>query len=270
MALERYVGQMNEKYALDKKFYDKINSNKNNHKLIEKYEVPRNRGKGFIVRKGQVIKIIEAGGPQISDVTFWNADNPKELFDAERTIQLEGWFITKYSRIWSRHPWFRPMATCLEDTVVTSEPEKGYHHHWVGSHCAPEIYELRAGKAGLNACHLMFLEAIEPFGLKEEDILHNVNIHQKGRIDPFTGRVFCPASDAKKGDHIDFYAEIDLLVAVTVCPNGDGIKDGTDPEDVDIWPIGVEIYDTGTVPKEFYGWTNWRTNWKGRWTPEGK
>ena len=59
-------------------------------------------------------------------------------------------------------------------------------------------------------------------GLTETDVIgDNINLFQKMRIDGLTGRRYFSKTDAKKGDHIEFYAEIDLLISVSVCPDGD-------------------------------------------------
>lgn len=255
------------RYKIDRAFYDKVRDARLQYRPVDRFTIPVNNGQGFHVKRGQTFRVVIVDGPQISDVTFWNAQNPGEFLDIGRTLGLEGWFVKPYSRLWSQVPWFRPMATCLEDTVIQKDTELGYHHHFLGSHCAPEIYELRSGRVGLNACHLMLLQSIEPFGLKEVNILHNLNIHQKARIDPDTGKTYCAVSDSRPGDYIEFYAEIDLLVAATVCPNGDGILDGTNPSEVALHPVLIEVCDTGIQPREFPGWTNWRQTWNGRWTP---
>jgi uncharacterized protein YcgI (DUF1989 family) len=58
---------------------------------------------------------------------------------------------------------------------------------------------------------------------------------------------FMEPSPAKKGDYFEFFAEIDLLCAISVCPSGDlsvwgwGEHAG-DPEPT-CKPIGVEVYD---------------------------
>jgi len=265
VAPERDPGEQHERYRVDESFYNQVRDAHSKYRVVDKFIVPPLSGKGFTVKAGQLFRIIEVEGPQVVDVAFWNAGNPGEFFDADRTFQLEGWFVKRYSRLWSQSPWFRPIATCTEDTVITQDADKGYHHHWMGSHCAPEIYELRAGLTGLNACHLNLLEAIEPFGLTEGNILHNLNVHTKARVDPMTGRIYCTTSDAKQGDYIEFYAEIDLLVGVSVCPNGDGLNDGTKPQETGVRPVGVEIYETGIVPKPFPKWTDWRPTWVGKW-----
>lgn len=82
-----------------------------------------------------------------------------------------------------------------------------------------------------------------------------------------SGKIYDGGCDGKPGDYIEFYAEIDLLVAVSVCPSGDGLVSGTMPEKVVLRPIGIEMYETGVQPKEFPKWTDWRPTWKGKWTP---
>ena len=100
-------------------------------------------------------------------------------------------------------------------------------------------------------------------GLTEEDVIgDNINLFMKMRIDGLTGRRYFSKTDAKKGDYIEFYAEIDLLISVSVCPDGDS---SLIPETFHKLPITVEIYDTGIKPKEFAKWTDWRPNWKGSW-----
>jgi len=198
-----------------------------------------------------------------SDLIFWNDNNRKEYLSVARTWLMEGIFIGIYSRLWSDVPWFRPMATCVEETVDSRRPDGLYRHHFVKTHCCAEVMEARTGLAGLNACHLNILQAIEPFGLTEEDIHDNLCVHQKTKLDPATGKSISARTTAQRGDYIEFYANLDLLVAVSVCPNGDN----TAHQNEVVRPIGIEIYDTEIPPKEFPQWTNWRLAWKGKWQP---
>ena len=112
-----------------------------------------------------------------------------------------------------------------------------------------------SGRAGLNACRLNLLQAIEPFGLTEEDIHDNIDIHQKWRLEPKEGRYYLAPTDKKVGSYIEFYAEMDLLVAISACPDGDGTRHFSLPEDPPTLPLGIEIYDTGIEPTEFPNWS---------------
>ncbi len=256
------------RYSLDVKFYDEVRAAKAGYRLMDKFSVPPYSGLGFTVKKGQTFRIIEEEGPQIVDIAIWNANNHKEGFNAYRNRLIEGGVIRLYSRLWSEVPWLRPMATCIEDQVESRTTDDKYHHHFPGGHCASEQWELLVGKASLNSCHLNLLQAVEPFGLKEEQILTNFMVHEKDYLDPVTGIRYMLKGDAKPGDYIEFYAEMDLLIAVSVCPSGDGAvyypdhyRKYTDygPEEEGlVRPLGIEVYDTGIQPREFPKWTEWR------------
>ena len=159
------------------------------------------------------------------------------------------------------------MATCIEDTVVTQPPNSDYHHHLVGTHCSPEVYELKYGRTGLNGCYVNLLQGIEPFGLTELDIHDNIDVFQKMRISQEDGKKYPARSDSKPGDYIEFYAEMDLLVSISVCPNADNTQPFSVPGKHIVRPLGVEVYDTGTSPDEFPKWSDWRPTWSGKWAP---
>lgn len=259
--------QYQQAYRLDRDFYDQIRGARPHYQQAMKFSIPPFSGRGFTVNRGQVFRVIEETGPQIGAVAFWNANDPREGFIAGRTMAAVACFIQPYTRLFSDVPWFRPMATCLEDTVVTEPPGSEFHHHSVGGSCSPETMEMRFGVAGLNACRLNLLQAIEKFGLGEKDLHDTVNVHQKTCLDRKTGRIFVSPGDGRPGDYIEFFAEMDLLVAVSVCPFGDGSADPVMYEAGLVRPLGIEVYDTGTEPKPFPMWTDWRRTWTGRWLP---
>lgn len=253
-------------YELDTSFYDEVRAAKPRYELVDRFELPPLSGRGFTVKKGQTFTFVTVGGPQVGDVALWNAHDSREYFVATRTWVLEGFVIKVGTRLWSEVPWMRPMATCIEDTVVPEPPDSVYHHADSRTHCTSELWEMRSGVAGLDSCHLNFLQAIEPFGLGEADIHGNFMVHQKTYVEPEKGRARVARGDSKPGDYISFYAEIDLLVALSTCPMGDGIRDVATGEG-EAYPIGVEVHETGIQPREFPRWTDWRPGWTGKWEP---
>ena len=265
MANYRDVSGLHPRYQLDRAFYDKVRAGKPQYKLVNKFVIPPFNGRGFKVKRGQIFRIIQEEGPQVGNLCFWNAHNPKEYFVGMRTWMLEGWFVRVYSRLWSEAPYLHPMATCIEDTVVTQPPDSEYHHHQVAGHCSPELYELKSGRTGLNGCFVNLLQGVEPFGLTEHDIHDNIDVFSKMRIGPEDGKKYVARNDSKKGDYIDFYAEMDLLVCFSVCPAGDNTASFSEPGEHTILPLGVEVHETGIRPKDALQWTDWRPIWKGKW-----
>ncbi len=267
MTSERQVTLTGSHAELDKTFYDKVRAAKLQYKLVEKLVILPFSGLGFKVQKGHTFRVIEEDGPQAAAVAFWNADNPKESYAPMRSRLGEGLFINLYTRLWSDVPWLRPMMTCVEDTVINPSTDAGYHHRLLASHCSSESLEIFSGSIGMNSCHTNLLQGIEPFGLSEEHLRDSINLHQKVRLGSDDGKWCGATSDSKQGDYVEFYAEIDLLVAISVCPYGDNARFGGTPDGDTVLPIAVEIYDTGILPKESPTWTDWRPSWTGKWVP---
>ena len=94
-------------------------------------------------------------------------------------------------------------------------------------------------------CHSNLVRAVAPYGLTEFDVHDVLNVFQCTGLNR-ADRYFMSASPAKTGDHLEFFAEIDLLCALSTCPGGDLSvplwgPDARDPIDV-CRPLGVEVY----------------------------
>jgi hypothetical protein len=214
------------------------------------------RGKAFVVRKGQSARIICVQGPQIADVCLYNANDYKERLWNDQTMNREGIHLTTFSRLWSNMPKFRPIMTIIEDTVQNKPTHPGSRHHIIlGAHCNPHYWywALRDKSHPYVTtfnCYYNLSRAVAPFGLGPEDLHDNLNLFQKTRIELETGMYKTEGSDAKEGDYVEFYAEIDVLMAVSICSNGSGRLPSTVSEQ-DIKSLRVEIYETGVKPLEF-------------------
>jgi len=77
----------------------------------------------------------------------------------------------------------------------------------------------------------------------------NINLFQKTHFEPDGSHPVEP-SDARAGNYVEFYAEIDALMAVSICPSGTGTYHWRDAEKDTISPLGIEIYETGIEPLE--------------------
>lgn len=76
----------------------------------------------------------------------------------------------------------------------------------------------------------------------------------------------CPAQE---GDYLEFFAETDLLCALSTCPGGDlskamwgegseVIAEGTDPTLECCRPLGVDVYDLVKREELLEGWSEAR------------
>lgn len=234
-----------------REFFDAVRKAKPNFKLAEKFVIPvKDAGKAFVVKKGQTFRLICIEGPQIADVCVWNAHDTKERFWAHMTLNREGIWVQKDMRLWSNMPKFRPMMTVLEDTVVNKPIHPGARHHYViGAHCNPPLwYWVTKDKdhpfvTHFN-CYCNLTRAIKPFGMTSDDLHGNMNLFMKCWVDHETGLHPWEVTDVKAGDYVEFFAEMDVLIAVSICPSSSGTYHFYEKQE-DPRPLGVEIYDTG-------------------------
>src|SRR5699024_2812260 len=94
-------------------------------------------------------------------------------------------------------------------------------------------------------CHSNLVRAVEPWGLTEFDVHDVLNIFQCTGLND-DDQYFMKACPARKGDYLEFFAEIDLLCALSCCPGGDLSVDLWGPDAKDPLetcnPLAVEIY----------------------------
>jgi uncharacterized protein len=240
-----------------REFFEEVREARPTFKRVEDFVISvEEKGKAFVVKKGQTFRLICVEGPQIADVCLWNANDYKERFWAHMTLNREGIWVTTFMRLWSNMPKFRPMMTVIEDTVVNQPIHPGARHHYViGAHCNPHIwYWVTKDKNHPHVttfnCYCNLIRAIKPFGLGAQDLHGNLNLFMKCYIDPVTGLHPWEVTDVKAGDYLEFYAEMDTLVAVSICPSSSGTYHFYEKQEPPR-PLGVEIYDTGMMVPEY-------------------
>jgi uncharacterized protein YcgI (DUF1989 family) len=84
-----------------------------------------------------------------------------------------------------------------------------------------------------------------------------LNVFQVTGLTADGDQYYCKPCPAKKGDYFEFFAEIDLLCALSTCPHGDMTlpiwgANAVDPIQI-CRPLKVEVYD---VPAALLG--NWQ------------
>ncbi len=258
------------KVAIDKEFYDNLVAQSSEWTVVKDFllepeglEPPmKTMGRAVNVAAGQVLRISQPGERgNVVDLMFLNSDNLMEHNHMPTQFLFEGILVNKYTRIWSGQPWTRPLATCIEDATDKSYLPKGYGHNFFFGHCSSEVIQTAEGRINAPSCHSNFFQAAKSRGLGEEVArLENMVVFQPASVRPTPdGTQVQGYSDlrlqTKKGDYVDFYAERNLLVLLSLCPNGD--VSATWGE-VRLTPMKVEVLDTGTKPKPFKRFHDWR------------
>ncbi|KAF8509780.1 hypothetical protein BU17DRAFT_77811 [Hysterangium stoloniferum] len=246
---------------IDKEFYDNV-SKIEGRELVESFILPIRSGKAWRVAAGQVFRLSTPEGPQVGDLNLWNASDSRERFWASRTRQLQAAHVTTYDRLWSTLPFLRPMATIVFDSLsgYGKDGEGGRVHDLLGTRCDPYVNKYLTGVDRDFHCHSNLTRAIEPFGLTEFDVHDVLNVFQCTGLND-EDKYFMKTCPAKKDTYIEFFAEQDLVVALSTCPGGDlslriGWSADNDKALACCRPLKVEVFRIPDVTlRDWKPWT---------------
>src|SRR6056297_515266 len=180
------------------------------------------------VPAGHFFRITSVEGPQVGDLNLWNAHDLSERFYSGKTRALHGTHVSVGARLWSSFPLMRPMATIVEDSLDWSGIDEfgGAVHDVIGTRFDPCPGTLLQGTQYHHCCHSNLTRALAdardlPLRQAEGHIHDVLNVFMCTGFTRDTGQYFMKASPVRPGDHLTFFAEIDLLGALSACPGGD-------------------------------------------------
>ncbi len=174
------------------------------------------------IRQGDMLRLIDLEGRQAIDFLCYNAASPAERYNAANTMKLnKSIFLGKGSVLWSVRA--RRMMTIVEDTC-------GSHDTLAGC-CSIEIDEVRYGVTNTRSCQSNFEAELAKHGLGEKDIVANINFFMYVPVAGDGGMAIADGL-SKPGDHVDLRAEMDVLVAISNCPERGNPAAGFEPTPV--------------------------------------
>ncbi|KAJ5720569.1 uncharacterized protein N7483_008503 [Penicillium malachiteum] len=221
-------------------------------------------GQAWVVPAGHICRLTTPNGPQVGDLNIWNANNPRERMWAARTRQIHASHVSVGDRLWSNLPYLRPLVTITGDSlgggqlhdvlgpdgkrrpdvVFGTTQFGGRVHDLMGTRCDPYVNLLMGGETFDFHCHSNLTRAVVPYGLTELDVHDVLNVFQVTGLDE-EGKYFMETSPAKPGEYFEFFAEVEVLCALSACPGGDLSNWGWDDKGgmgATCRPLGVEVY----------------------------
>ncbi|XP_055849737.1 uncharacterized protein LOC129914484 [Episyrphus balteatus] len=231
--------------CVSKTDYDDKRHNALMGEKVQTLVVPKRSARTWNLQMGDLCRITVSEGSQVGDMNFWNSDNTKERFYSGKTRQFHSTHLKVYDQLWSCMPYLRPMATFVFDSLAKYgiDEDGGSLHDVIGTRCDDYTYKLITGKERFGSCHSYLTEAVKKIGLTEEDVHDVWNIFMCTGFTKDTQQYFCKPSPAQKGDYIEFIADMNLLVALSACPQGDvSIPVGQEVPDDLCHPLLVEVF----------------------------
>ncbi|MGI9350717.1 MAG: urea carboxylase-associated family protein [Rhizobiaceae bacterium] len=237
---------------------DFYKSSRENLKLVDRVLVAPRDAETFEVPAGHFFRIICPEGPQVGDLNLWNMHDLNERFFSGKTRALHGTHLSTGDRMWSNLPSLRPMATITYDTLdwYGFDEFGGSVHDVIGTRCDPYTNVLLSGNEYHYCCHSNLTRALASSrnlgSDKAEALVHDVlNVFMCTGFTLDTHQYFMKASPVRKGDYLEFFAEIDLLGGLSACPGGD-CSTSHSSEEAQCYPLLVETYKSTNGPPT--GW----------------
>ena len=196
-------------------------------KVLRRVHLEPQTGIGLGIRRGQLLRIIDPLGEQVSDLISFSDEDRSEWLSSGRTIDYANTiYLTVGHTLYSNRS--RPMWKIVEDTVG--------RHDFLLTPCSPETFQIIYKHNGHHpSCFENLVSALSAYGISPDsipttlNIFMNVEISSSGEL-----RILPPRSSA--GDHVLLEAEMDMIVGVTACSaelsNNGRFK-----------PIDIEVYE---------------------------
>ena len=215
---------------------------------IAELTIPPRDAKTFEVPAGHFFRIVSVDGPQVGDLNLWNATDLSEHFYSGKTRALHASHVTTGDRLWSNLPHLRPMVTITCDTLdwYGWDEDGAGVHDIMGTRCDPYTNFLLKGDDYHYCCHSNLTRALAAgkglTGSQAEAHVHDVlNVFMCTGFTLDSHQFFMKASPVRPGDFIEFFAEIDVLGALSTCPGGDCGASHSD-DSAKCYPLLVETY----------------------------
>ena len=199
-------------------------------KAVLDVTIPANRPWSSLIRKGQVLRIIDLEGQQAVDTLFYSAADTSERYSAQDTILAQASpYVTTGTKLMSNAG--RVMGVVVGDSC-------GRHDTSAGA-CSCEANTVRFGHHTryMHACRENFILEVSKHSMSKRDIVPNINFFMNVPIEPEGGLAIVDGVSGP-GDHVDILAATDLIAVLSNCPQVNNPCNGFNPT-----PVRVLVFD---------------------------
>ena len=170
--------------------------------------IKKQTGVAFTLKRGQMLKVIDPQGEQVSDMVLFNANDIKEKISSGKTFDFEeSILLSKGNTLWSNRS--KKMMEITEDTNGRND--------FLLAPCSPETFKIMYDYTGYHpSCFENLYTNLQPFGITPDDIPTAFNVFMNVQFDPM-GKLAVDPPTSKPNDYVVFLALMDLIVGLTAC-----------------------------------------------------
>lgn len=185
-------------------------------------------GAGFVLHKGERLRVIDPMGEQVADLMAYDADDPGNWLSSGRTIDYA-------NRIYLRQG--DTLYSNRSDAMLKIVEDTSGGHDFLLTPCCREMFARLYGITEPRpSCFDNLRINLEPFGIEGDRIPTTLNIFMSVRPDAETGELTIGAPTSGPGDSVTFLAERDLVVGLTACSAEKSNNGSFKPIDFEILP----------------------------------
>lgn len=165
-------------------------------------------GTGFLLKKGDLLRVVDPTGEQVSDLIAFSQTDPEEWLSSGRTLDYNNTiYLTAGHVLYSNRS--VPMLTIVSDTVG--------RHDFLYTPCSPETFSILYKTTGHHpSCLENLATSLKPFGVLRDRIPTTFNIFMNVAVAE-DGTLSIAPPRSKAGDELTVRAEMDLIVGLTAC-----------------------------------------------------
>ena len=174
------------------------------------------------VGRDQFLKIVDLKGQQAVDFLCYNASDREERYNAPNTLKAAATLsLTKGHVLYSDLA--NPMFEIVDDAYGG--------HDTIGGCCSTPSNFMLYGVENCPGCRENFLTALSAYGMGRRDIVPNVNFFMRVGISG-AGRAEIARAESAAGCYVELQAKMDLLVAISNCPQINNPANAYNPTDI--------------------------------------
>ena len=170
--------------------------------------LPPQTGAGFLLNKGQRLRVVDPLGEQVSDLIAFAADDKAEWLSSGRSIDYANTiYLTTGHVLYSNRS--RPMLTIISDDVG--------RHDFLLTPCSIDTFRIIYDHQGDHpSCFGNLVANLASFGIEPDQIPTTMNLFMNVMVAE-SGELTIGPPRSKPGDAIVLRAERDLIVGLTAC-----------------------------------------------------
>ena len=218
------------------------------------FMIPPQTGSAFLMKKGNLLKVTDVSGQQVSDLFCFDPNDHDHVFSSGRTIDYnESIFVTKGSLLYSNRS--EPLLKIVEDTCG--------RHDCLMTPCSLKMFQIIAENEAYHpSCHENLASNLARFGFKADHVCTTFNIFMNVEVSQ-NGKLSIHPPISKPYDYVLFEAQRDLVVGLTACSHEESNNHSFKPiyysvyKDLEGYKLNeIDVNRVRTHPKSSYSLNN--------------